>query len=87
VAEQVQPPTMTHLVAALEGAGLVTRSCDREDRRVTRVRVTAEGHRTLLRIRSSKNAYLARRFAGLDPSEQSAAADLVALLERLVADP
>ena len=46
-AEQVQPPTVTRLVGTLENAGLVTRETDEVDRRVTRVRITAEGRRTL----------------------------------------
>ena len=40
VAEQVQPPTMTRLVAAMEGAGLVARLADADDGRVCRVRLT-----------------------------------------------
>src|SRR5580692_9927023 len=49
-AEQVQPPTATRLVASLESAGLVARETDVADRRVVRVRATAEGRRNLQRI-------------------------------------
>lgn len=86
LSEQVQPPTMTRLVGTMEGAGLVARMRDAEDGRVSRVRLTAEGRRTLERVRTMKAAYLTRRFAVLDPSERSALAGLTALLERLVAD-
>lgn len=86
VAEQVQPPTMTRLVASMEAAGLVARMGDARDGRVCRVRQTAEGRRTLERIRTMKAAYLTRRFAALAPSEQARLADLTMLLERLVAD-
>ena len=65
LAEQVQPPTMTRLVASMETAGLLVRVADPVDRRVCRVRLTAEGRRALQRIRSLKNAYLARRLAEL----------------------
>ncbi|MHB8221160.1 MAG: MarR family winged helix-turn-helix transcriptional regulator [Acidimicrobiales bacterium] len=82
--EQVQPPTVTRLVTAMEGAGLVTRFGDRTDGRVTRVQLTSEGRRSLLRIRSLKNAYLERRLDQLDRAEQENVAHLVALLERLV---
>ncbi len=85
-AEQVQPPTVTRLVGTLENAGLVTRETDEVDRRVTRVRITAEGRRTLQRIRSLKNAYLNRRLAALDPAEQKLAEAMTSLLEHLVAD-
>ena len=85
-AEQVQPPTVTRLVASLESAGLVARETDDVDRRVVRVRITAEGRRNLQRIRSLKNAYLNRRLAALDPAEQQLAESMTSLLEHLVAD-
>jgi DNA-binding MarR family transcriptional regulator len=85
-AEQVQPPTVTRLVASLESAGLVARETDDVDRRVVRVKITAEGRRNLQRIRSLKNAYLNRRLAALDPAEQQLAEAMTSLLEHLVAD-
>ncbi|MFZ0251538.1 MAG: hypothetical protein WAL61_16465, partial [Acidimicrobiales bacterium] len=69
-----------------EGAGLVARETDDVDRRVVRVRITAEGRRNLQRIRSLKNAYLNRRLAALDPAEQQLAESMTSLLEHLVAD-
>jgi DNA-binding MarR family transcriptional regulator len=85
-AEQVQPPTVTRLVASLETAGLVVRETDDGDRRVVRVRITAEGRRNLQRIRSLKNAYLNRRPTALDPAERQLAEAMTSLLEHLVAD-
>lgn len=85
-AEQVQPPTVTRLVTSLESAGLVVRETDGVDRRVVRVRLTAEGRRNLQRIRSLKNAFLARRLAALDPEDMALAEALTSLLEHLVAD-
>jgi DNA-binding MarR family transcriptional regulator len=82
--EQVQPPTMTRLVASLADAGMVTRSTDATDRRSARVRITPAGKRALERIRTLKNAFLTRRLAELSPEERAGAADLVDLLERLV---
>ena len=38
--EQVQPPTMTRIVASLTEAGMVTRVADPNDRRSARVRIT-----------------------------------------------
>jgi DNA-binding MarR family transcriptional regulator len=86
-AEQVQPPTMTRVVTSMEEAGLVTRVTDAGDRRVIRVGMTAEGRRTLQRIRRSKTAFLARRIDELDPQDHAALGELVRLLERLVAEP
>src|ERR1700679_3395958 len=56
-AREVQPPTVTRLGGSLENAGLVARETDDVDRRVVRIKITADGRRNLLRIRSLKNAY------------------------------
>jgi DNA-binding MarR family transcriptional regulator len=85
-AEQVQPPTVTRLVTSMESAGLVTRETDGVDRRVVRVRITAEGRRNLQRIRTLKNAFLTRRLDSLGPAERAQAEALTSLLEHLVAD-
>jgi len=82
--EQVQPPTMTRIVANLADAGMVTRITDVDDRRSARVRITPAGKRSLERIRTLKNAFLTRRLADLSPDERARAADLVSLLEHLV---
>ena len=86
-AEQVQPPSMTRVVAAMEAAGLIVRSGDEDDRRVTRVELTPKGRTTLDRIRSLRTAYLARQIALLSPDERSRAEELAQLLERFVGSP
>ncbi len=83
-AEQVQPPSMTRVVAAMEAAGLIVRSGDEDDRRVSRVELTPKGWATLDRIRSLRTAYLARQIALLSPDERSRAEELAHLLERFV---
>jgi DNA-binding MarR family transcriptional regulator len=84
--EQVQPPTMTRIVASLTEAGMVTRVADAADRRSARVRITPSGERALERMRTRKTAFLLRRLAELGPDEQLRAAELVALLEHLLED-
>ncbi len=84
--EQVQPPTMTRIVASLTEAGMVTRVADATDRRSARVRITPAGERALERMRTRKTAFLLRRLAELGPDEQRNANELVALLERLLED-
>lgn len=86
-AEGVQPPTMTRVVANMEASGLVRKFSDTEDRRVSRVELTREGHATLEWIRSRKNAYVARQLARLSPEDRQHAAELAALLERFVEGP
>ncbi len=83
-AEQVQPPTMTRVVAGMETAGLVVRRGDEGDRRVIRVELSADGRATLERIKSLKDAYLARQIATLTRAERARVGALAALLERLV---
>ena len=85
-AEQVQPPSLTPLVAAMESTGLVVRLPDPQDRRICRVELTAEGRRALERIRRAKNAYLGQRLASLDGAERDRARDLTELLESLVSE-
>jgi DNA-binding MarR family transcriptional regulator len=82
--EQVQPPTMTRIVAGLAEAGMVTRVVDATDRRSARVRITPAGVRALERMRTRKNAFLLRRLSELGPDEQQHAADLVGLLEHIL---
>lgn len=85
--EQVQPPTITRIVAGLTEAGMVTRVTDASDRRSARVRTTAAGERALEQIRTRKNAFLRRRLDQLSEEEQRQAAELVGLLEHLLDEP
>ena len=83
-AEQVQPPSMTRIVARLEEAGLVARQVCQEDRRVARVRVTGTGRELLQRSRTRKDAYLARRLRTLDDADRTVMAEVVGVLEQLL---
>jgi DNA-binding MarR family transcriptional regulator len=85
--EQVQPPTITRIVAGLADAGMVTRVADEQDRRSARVRITPAGEKALERMRTRKNAFLVRRLGALDPEEQRQAVALAALLEHLLEEP
>jgi DNA-binding MarR family transcriptional regulator len=85
--EQVQPPSMTRIVANLADAGMVVRETDAADRRSVRVRITPAGARALERIRTAKNAFLLRRLGSLRADEQRRAEDLVGLLEHILAEP
>lgn len=84
--EQVQPPSMTKIVAKLEERGFVVREADATDRRVTRVRVSGDGKSYVARSRTLRNAYLAERLERLTPAERDRLAGALPLLERLVED-
>jgi DNA-binding MarR family transcriptional regulator len=81
-AEQVQPPTMTRIVAALVAAGLVVREADPVDGRVAWVKVTPEGRRLLERSRKRKEAYLARALRDLDERDLATLEAAAEILER-----
>ena len=81
--EQVQPPSMTRIVAALVETGLVTREPDASDGRVAWVTVTPEGRKLLDRSRGRKEAYLAKSLRGLDAHELETLEEAAAILEGL----
>jgi DNA-binding MarR family transcriptional regulator len=58
-AEQVRPPTITRVVAALEEQGLVVRETTAADRRVTLIKATPRGTRLLQEGRQRRVAALA----------------------------
>src|SRR5262245_51343581 len=83
-AEQVRPPTITKLVAALEDAGLVVREVDDQDKRVTRVRATPRGSDLLHQGRQRRVAALIRDLEALSSSELATLRRAVGVLERVV---
>ena len=85
-AERIQRPTATRVIARLEDEGLVDRAGDVADRRVTLISVTRAGKDLLRRLRTRKNAYLARRLRDM-PAEDLAALERAAdVLERMLED-
>jgi len=73
----VRQPTMTHHLDGLERVGLVTRDRDPANRRVQRVRLTAEGEAMFLRLRRAAAGFGGLLRAGLDDAD-------VAQLRRLL---
>jgi len=86
-AEQVRPPTITKLVAALEEQGLVERESDPEDRRVMRVKATARGTRLLYEGRRRRVASLAASLGELAAADRAALARAVPILEKVARAP
>jgi len=85
-AERVQRPTATRVAARLEEQGLIERTGDPADRRVSLLSVTRDGRELLRRLRARKNVYLARRLRHL-PAEDLAALERAAdVLERMLED-
>ena len=84
--ERVSPPSMTRIVGHLEDRRLVQREVDAADRRVTRLRVSPAGSRTLADVRSRKNAYLTLRLGLLSDEDRAALAAALPILERLAGE-
>lgn len=83
-AEQVRPPTMTRIVAALERDGLVERTSDDGDRRAVLLTATGEGVRLLHAGRRRRVAVLAAAVRALDREERAVLERAVAVLDKVV---
>lgn len=77
-------PTMTTHVHRLEDAGLVTRAVDPDDGRAVRIRITAEGVRTLNQVRLDRAAVIDPQLAQLHPEQRRVLAEAVAVLHQVL---
>ena len=82
--EQVKPPTMTKLVDALEGEGLVKRRGDDTDARAFRVEATRRGTALLHQARRRRVARLAEALARIPQEELDILSRAPEIIERLV---
>ncbi len=82
-AEQVKPPTMTRLVAALEDEGFVKRTPDKNDGRVTIISATKKGEALMWLGRSRRVESLAAKLDGLTKMEMSELDCAAKLIERV----
>jgi DNA-binding MarR family transcriptional regulator len=84
-AEQVKPPTMSRIVAGLIRSRLVEINPDPDDARRVHIRATPKGTRLLQEARQRRVGYLATRLADLSHAEMGKLADVVKLLQRILA--
>jgi DNA-binding MarR family transcriptional regulator len=82
--EQVQPPSASKIVSALESQDLVARHVDPEDRRCSLIALTAAGDRLIMDARLAGATWLASRLDELDSGDLAALADALPALERLL---
>ncbi len=82
--ERIQRPSATRIVARLEEAELVERVADPADRRSFTVGINAEGRTLMKKLRTRKNAYLARRLRGLDEADLATLDRAAEILEDLL---
>jgi DNA-binding MarR family transcriptional regulator len=84
--ERIQRPTATRVLARLEEAGLITRAADPSDGRSSLVSLSGDGRALLERLRTRKDAYLARRLDRLDAGDRATLERAADILERLLED-
>lgn len=82
--ENVQPPSISRIVGALEGEGWIARVSDSRDGRVALVQTTKKGDRELARLRADRDAWLARRLHTLTSTERAEIERALPVLEKLL---
>jgi DNA-binding MarR family transcriptional regulator len=83
-AEQVKPPTMTRIVTGLEKDGLVQRTGDERDKRLTRIRATSQGRKVLAAGRARRVEKLTAAVSRLRGTELAELTRGVQLLEEII---
>jgi DNA-binding MarR family transcriptional regulator len=81
--EQVQPPSMTRIVAMLEAKGLVRRDPHPDDRRQVVVRQTEQAEAMLDESRRKRNAWLTQLAEKLTDEERDVLRRAAPVLEKL----
>lgn len=81
--EGVAPPSITKVVDKLEADGLVQRTTDPDDKRVTNVAVTDAGRDLVGEIRRRTTTWLAARVLELSSDERARLAGAIDVLEHL----
>jgi DNA-binding MarR family transcriptional regulator len=81
--ERVKRPSITRTLGCLERERLIERAADPADGRSSLVSVNAAGRERLRRLRSRKNAYLARRMRDLSVEEIETLERAAEILDRM----
>ncbi len=81
--EQVQPPSMTRVLAALEERGLIGRTRHASDGRQHVVTLTKNAHDLLREDRRRREAWLAQRLAQLSAEERDMLRRAVPIIDRI----
>src|SRR5674476_32054 len=65
LAEQLKPPSVTRIVQNMREAGLINCVVDPDDRRCTRVQLSAQGRKEITAIRRRKTEFLEQQLLAL----------------------
>ena len=83
VAERLQPQSLTRLLSELEEDRYLTRIKDNEDRRQSRLGITPEGKRVLIRDLRERDQWLTQAIAHLSETEQQVLLIAAKIMHRL----
>jgi DNA-binding MarR family transcriptional regulator len=81
--ERVQPPSMTRVVVALEGMGLVTRTPHPTDGRQVVIGLTPAAEDLLTEEARAREAWLSGRLQELTPEERAVLREAAGIMEKL----
>ena len=84
--ERVQPPSMTRVVVALEGMGLVTRSPHPTDGRQVVIDLTPAARELLDAEAQAREAWLAGRLQELTAEERAVLREASAIMDKLASE-
>ncbi|BEP13007.1 MarR family transcriptional regulator [Acidothermaceae bacterium B102] len=84
--EGISPSTLTRLIASLEELGLIERTTDPADGRVSHLQLTDHGRGALDQIRSRRTALLQSRLSQLGPDARASLLAAIPALEQLGGD-
>ena len=84
--ERVQPPSMTRVVVALEGMGLVTRSPHPTDGRQVVIDLTPAADELLAAEAQAREAWLSGRLEQLAPEQRRILRDAATIMDELAAE-
>lgn len=82
--EHVKPPSVSKIVAALEGQGYVERQTDPSDRRCAHIVASDAGTAYVDEVRTAGRTWLATRLDGLTAAERSTLGAALPALERML---
>ncbi len=81
--ERVQPPSMTRVVVALEGMGLVTRTQHPTDGRQVVIELTEAAEELLSAEARAREAWLTGQLEDLSPEERTALHEAAVIMDKL----
>jgi DNA-binding MarR family transcriptional regulator len=81
--ERVQPPSMTKILASLQGMSLITREVPASDRRQSVITATEAGIALVIEESRSRDAWLAGRLTELSEADAALLPEIIRVLDHL----